>query len=57
MRLFFHFANLYDGHHKKRLTFVKRYDDICAEWLGGLAVARTNPSSSGTSWGRTCASS
>ncbi len=38
MRLFFHFANLYDGHHKKRLTFVKRYDDICVEWLGGLTV-------------------
>jgi hypothetical protein len=29
---------LYDGHHQKRLTFVKRYDDICVEWLGGLAV-------------------
>ena len=40
MRLFFHFANLYDGHHKKRLTFVKRYDDICAEWLGGLLVLK-----------------
>jgi len=38
MRLFFHFANLYDGHHQKRVMFVKRYDDICAEWLGGLAV-------------------
>lgn len=38
MRLFFHFANLYDGHHQKRLTFAKRYDDICVEWLGGLAV-------------------
>ncbi len=38
MRLFFHFANLYDGHHQKRLAFVKRYDDICAEWLGGLEV-------------------
>lgn len=38
MRLFFHFANLYDGHHKSRLTFPKRYDDICAEWLGGLTV-------------------
>ena len=36
MRLFFHFANLYDGHHQKRVTFAKRYDDICAEWLGGL---------------------
>lgn len=38
MRLFFHFANLYDGHHRGRLTFSKRYDDICAEWLGGLEV-------------------
>jgi hypothetical protein len=38
MRLFFHFANHYDGHHRKRLTFAKRYGDICAEWLGGLAV-------------------
>lgn len=38
MRLFFHFANLYDGHHKKRLSFVKRYDDICVEWLGGLSI-------------------
>jgi hypothetical protein len=38
MRLFFHFANLYDGHHKNRLSFFKRYDDICAEWLGGLTV-------------------
>jgi hypothetical protein len=38
MRLFFHFANHYDGHHQKRVTFAKRYDDICVEWLGGLAV-------------------
>jgi hypothetical protein len=38
MRLFFHFANLYDGHHKNRLSFPKRYDHICAEWLGGLTV-------------------
>lgn len=38
MRLFFHFSNLYDGHHKRRLTFPKRYDDICREWLGGLKV-------------------
>jgi hypothetical protein len=38
MRLFFHFANLYDGHHKDRLSFPKRYDDLCAEWLGGLTV-------------------
>jgi hypothetical protein len=38
MRLFLHFANLYDGHHKARLSFPKRYDDICQEWLGGLTV-------------------
>ncbi len=38
MRLFFHFANMYDGHEKNRVSFSKRYDDICAEWLGGLAV-------------------
>jgi hypothetical protein len=38
MRLFFHFANHYDGHHRRRVTFAKRYDDICIEWLGGLAV-------------------
>lgn len=40
IRLFYHFANLYDGHHKDRLRFEKRYDDICAEWLGGLKVLR-----------------
>jgi hypothetical protein len=40
MRLFFHFANLYDGHHRSRLSFSKRYDDICAEWLGGLMVLK-----------------
>ena len=40
MRLFFHFANLYDGHHNSRLSFSKRYDDICAEWLGGLLVLK-----------------
>lgn len=38
MRLFFHFANLFDGHHRARLTFQKRYGDICTEWLGGLKV-------------------
>src|SRR5205085_6803565 len=38
MRLFFHFATHYDGHHKQRLAFAKRYDDLCAEWLGGLLV-------------------
>jgi hypothetical protein len=40
MRLFFHFANLYDGHHRSRLSFSKRYDDISAEWLGGLTVLK-----------------
>ena len=40
MRLFFHFANLYDGHHRSRLSFSKRYEDICAEWLGGLLVLK-----------------
>jgi hypothetical protein len=40
MRLFFHFANLYDGHHSKRLTFQKHYSDICEEWLGGLTVRK-----------------
>ncbi len=40
MRLFFHFANLYDGRNRNRLAFAKRYDDICVEWLGGLVVAQ-----------------
>ena len=40
MRLFFHFANLYDGRSRNRLAFIKRYDHICAEWLGGLVVAQ-----------------
>ena len=40
MRLFFHFANLYDGSNRQRLSFQKRYDDICTEWLGGLTVLR-----------------
>jgi len=38
MRLFFHFANLYDSRNAQSLTFPKRYDDICREWLGGLTV-------------------
>jgi len=38
MRLFFHFANLYEEQEKKRLAFPKRYDDICTEWLGGLKI-------------------
>lgn len=41
MRLFFHFSNLYDGHQKNQLTFAKKYDDICVEWLGGLIVLPT----------------
>jgi Replication initiator protein A len=40
MRLFFHFANLYDGRNRSTLAFPKRYDDICSEWLGGLTVLR-----------------
>jgi Replication initiator protein A len=40
MRLFFHFANLHDGHNEKRLSFSKRYDDICTEWLGGLKIVK-----------------
>lgn len=40
MRIFFHFANLYTGTNGNHLEFVKRYDDICAEWLGGLTVLR-----------------
>src|SRR3954463_4523067 len=35
MRLFFHFANLYTN-PAQPFAFQKRYDDICAEWLGGL---------------------
>lgn len=40
MRTFFHFANLYDGRNKSKLAFKKRYDDICAEWLGGLTILK-----------------
>src|SRR5712671_2413712 len=40
MRLFFHFANLYQDHPRKRPTFSKRYDDICGEWLGGLSILK-----------------
>ena len=38
LRLFFHFANHYDGRNRQTLSFPKRYDAICAEWLGGLTV-------------------
>ena len=40
MRLFFHFANHYDGRYPRQLKFEKRYDDICAEWLCGLTVLK-----------------
>lgn len=40
MRTFFHFANLYDGRNKSKLSFKKRYEDLCSEWLGGLTVLR-----------------
>ena len=40
MRLFHHFATLYDGKHLDRVAFKKRYDDICREWLGGLTVLK-----------------
>jgi hypothetical protein len=40
VRLFFHFATMYDGSHRDRVLFRKRYDDVCAEWLGGLAVLK-----------------
>src|SRR3954469_12491260 len=56
MRLFFHFANLYAS-PAQHLAFQKRYDDICAEWLGGLKVHRSARSSSTTSSAPTCASS
>jgi hypothetical protein len=40
MRLHFHFANLQQNRPRHRTTFSKRYDDICAEWLGGLTVLK-----------------
>jgi hypothetical protein len=40
MRLSFHFSNLYSEMGKRQLSVTKRYDDICAEWLGGLTVLR-----------------
>jgi len=40
MRLHFHFANLHQDNARRRPTFSKRYDDICAEWLGGLTVLK-----------------
>ena len=36
-RLYLHFSNLYGTEYdKKGLRFEKNYDDLCAEWLGGL---------------------
>ncbi|MDP3077957.1 replication initiator protein A [Bradyrhizobium sp.] len=40
MRLFYHFATHYDGHRLDRIAFKKRYDGICAEWLGGITVLK-----------------
>lgn len=40
LRVIFHFANLCTGVNGSPLEFVKRYDDVCAEWLGGLKVLR-----------------
>jgi hypothetical protein len=40
IRLFHHFASAYDGKHPDRVSFKKRYDDICFEWLGGLTVLK-----------------
>ena len=36
-RLYLHLSNLYENKlRKETLQFAKRYEDICAEWLGGL---------------------
>jgi len=40
MRLAYHFATHYDGHHLERVVFKKRYEDICTEWLGGITVLK-----------------
>lgn len=40
-RLFYHFSNLYHpGRARDELRFEKDYEDICAEWLGGLKPER-----------------
>ena len=52
MRLFFHLANLYDGKNKRSLTFSKRYEDICLEWLGGLTVLQHKSRIQGEQLGR-----
>ena len=39
MRLFFHFANIYQTTKSRpKLLLTKQYEDICKEWLGGLKV-------------------
>ena len=43
IRLFHHFANLVEGGTRNSVQIRKRYDDICKEWLGGIAV-RTHKS-------------
>ena len=36
-RLYLHLSNLYENkYNKESLKFEKLYEDICAEWLGGL---------------------
>ena len=36
-RLYLHFSNLFETQHTKAtLRFEKDYEDVCAEWLGGL---------------------
>lgn len=52
IRLFFHFSTHYDGHHESRVTFKKRYDDICGEWLGGLSVLKFRSKILGEQLGR-----
>ena len=40
-RLYLHFSNLYQTEYdRKGLKFEKSYDDVCAEWLGGLKPER-----------------
>src|ERR1700722_877020 len=38
MRLFYHFATHFDGHHLDHVVFKKRYADVVNEWLGGITV-------------------
>jgi hypothetical protein len=40
MRLAYHFANQYDGHHLDRVVFKKMYADVADEWLGGITVLK-----------------